>query len=458
MRGAWFAIAFAIACALMQLIPAFQSPDENSHLLRADMIAHGQPVLVRETPDAKGSTGGKVDARFLVFTQWAQKLIGPLRDRNIKPSAFMNEADKHGWQDDEVFVHAAGTGYYSPLIYVPHAIGLKLSRELGMSLGHSYGLTRMLVTLVAFAITFWAWQMWRPSLPVLALLLMPMTLFQVISPTIDGLCFALALLVLSLFFHHWHAPNKVTPWQGFAFYLAIFTLVTCRTNLVPLLLLPLVLVARQRSGGLLVAACMLIVASAGWTLYGLVTTFDDRVTRAFSSAQIIGFYLRDPAEFLGLVGKTLAHPEEGYLILYSFIGYLGWTDALIPRYAMLTILCGLLLSAVLAVVVTRFQASETSLRAVLLFVGIASALLAFFALAVTWNPYPAQLIQGVHGRYLIIPAMFAAAALGCVKTGQQDRPARWTVAYALAYGVFCLFALVVTLQERYGMGIFGALG
>lgn len=438
----------------MQLIPAFQSPDEIAHLLRADMIAHGQPVLVPETPDAKGNTGGRVDLRFLVFSQWAQKLIGPHRDKNLAPTAFMNEAEKYGWHDDEVFVHAAGTGYYAPLIYVPHAIGLKLTRELGMSLGHSYKMTRILVTLTVFAIAFWACRIWRPSLPVLALLLMPMTLFQVISPTIDGLCFALALLVLSLFFHHWHSPDNVTPWQGVVFYLAIFMLVTSRTNLVPLLLLPLVLVARHWSGWRLMAAGMLIVASAGWTLYGLVTTFDDRVTRAFSSAQIIGFYLRDPAEFLTLVVKTLAHREEGYLIMYSFVGYLGWADALIPRYAMWTILCGLLLSAVVAVVLTRFQASETSLRAVLLFVGIASALLVFFALAVTWNPYPAQLIKGVQGRYFIVPAMFVAAALGSVKTGPQDRPAKWTTAYVLAYGVFCLFALVVTLQGRYGMGAF----
>lgn len=442
----------------MQLIPAFQSPDEISHLLRADMIAHGQPVLVSETPDAKGNTGGKVDGRFLAFSQWAQKLIGPHRDKNIKPTAFMNEADKHHWLEDEVFVHAAGTGYYSPLIYIPHALGLKLSREWGMSLGHSYKLTRILVTLVVLAVAFWAWQIWRPSLLVLALLLMPMTLFQVISPTIDGLCFALAFLVLSLFFLQWHSPDKVTPWQRLVFYLAIFTLVTSRTNLVPLLLLPLVLVARHWSWRQFLAAGMLIVASAGWTLYGLITTFDDRVTRAFSSTQIIGFYLRDPAEFLALVGKTLAHEEEGYLILYSFIGHLGWTDAPIPRYAMLSILCGLLLSAVLAVVATRFQPSENSLRAVLLFLGIASALLVFFALAATWNPYPAQLIKGVQGRYFIIPAMFVAAALGSVKVGHQDRSPRWHGAYALAYGVFCLFALVVTLQERYGMSIFDAVG
>lgn len=470
-RFTWFAAAFVVACLVMQMIPAFQSPDETLHLLRADMIAHGQPVLVREEPDSPGSTGGQVDGRFLQFALWAQKLIGPQRDRSIQPEAFMREADKHDWLDQEAFVHAAGTGYYAPLIYAPHALGLKLSRALDATLGHSYKMTRILVTLVVFGVAFWAWQIWRPSLPVLALLLMPMTLFQVVSPTIDGLCFALALLVLSLFLLQWHAPGRVTPWHRGAFCLAIFMLVTSRTNLLPLLLLPWLLAARHRAWRQVPAAIALVAASVGWTLYGLLTTYDDRVQRAFTSSQIIGFYLQDPLQLLGLVGKTLAHPDQGYLILYTFIGHLGWADAPIPRYAMLAIVGGLALAAALSVGGTRFERRDALLRGALVCMGLGSALLAFAALAVTWNPYPTDLIRGIHGRYFIIPAMFAAAALGSVKAGPEDpaapaRAAPWAHGFTLAYAAFCLFALVVTLQDRYGMdpfqgllqGLFRALG
>ena len=40
-----FCLAFFLACTLARLIPAFQSPDEVAHLLRADMIGNGQLLV-----------------------------------------------------------------------------------------------------------------------------------------------------------------------------------------------------------------------------------------------------------------------------------------------------------------------------------------------------------------------------------------------------------------------------
>ncbi|MES2610285.1 MAG: DUF2142 domain-containing protein [Pseudomonadota bacterium] len=456
LRIAVFALGFAIACGLMQLVPAFQSPDEIVHLLRADMVAHGQPLLKGLEPDVKGKTGGWVDNHFFQFSQWMQKIVGPHRDRSLSPSWLMNEATRYDWQDKEVFINAAATGYYAPFIYLPHALGLKLSRELDLSLGHSYQLTRMLVTLLVFGLAFWAWQTARPSLLVQALVLMPMALFQAISPTIDGLCFALALLVLSLFFLQWQSGGKATRWQAFAFYASIFLLVTSRTNLIPLVLLPLMLLLRYFTWQRLAATAMLLTASAGWTLYGLINTQDHRVVRSLSTGQIIGTYLRDPIEFLRLVGRTIADPFQGHLIASSFVGNLGWSDAPIPDFALATIACGLVVAAILTVAGTRYQQSDIGIRATLAVVGLGSALLAFFALAVTWNDYPVRVIEGLQGRYFIIPAMFLAAALGPVRLAPVHASSSLSTThrvFVLLYAIFCLCILATTLQGRYGMGM-----
>ncbi len=437
---------------MMQLIPAFQSPDEVVHLLRADMVAHGQPLLEPPGPDEVGRTGGWVDTHFLMFAQWMQKIVGPHRDRSLSPPWLMNEATQYDWLDGEIFVNAAATGYYAPLIYVPHALGLKLSRELDLSIGHSYKLTRMLVTLVALGLIFWAWQIWRPSLLVQALLLMPMALFQIISPTIDGLCFALALLVLSLFLLQWQEKGKATRWQAFAFYFSIFLLVTSRTNLLPIVLLPLVLLLRNCTWQRLAATATLLASSAGWTLYGLANTQDNRVARAFSTAQIIGNYLRDPVEFLRLVGRTITDPFQGHLIASSFVGNLGWVDAPIPVFSLSVISCGLFLAAILTVAATKYQKPDIGIRATLLVAGFGSVLLAFFALAVTWNDYPVRVIEGLQGRYFIIPAMFLAAALGSVRIAPAASPPASHRVFLLLYAVFCLCTLAITLQQRYGMG------
>ena len=451
-RLAWFALAFAVACGMMQLIPAFQSPDEIVHLLRADMVAHGQPLLQGEEPGARSKTGGWVDTHFFVFSQWMQKIVGPHRDRSLSPAWLMDQATRYDWQDGEIFVNASATGYYAPFIYLPHALGLKLSREFDLSLGHSYRFTRMLVTLLVFGLVFWAWQIARPALLVQALVLMPMALFQIISPTIDGLCFALVLLVLSLFLLQWH-EGKATRWQSFAFYFSIFLLVTSRTNLLPMVLLPLVLLLRHGSWQRLAASATLLVASAGWTLYGLLHTQDHRVVRAHSTGQIISAYLRDPLEFLHLVGRTIADPFQGQLIASSFVGNLGWADAPIPDFALAAIGGGLLLAALLTVAGTRYERADLGIRATLLVAALGSALLAFFALAVTWNDYPARVVQGLQGRYFIIPAMLLAAALGPVRP--RGAPAQSATAqrlFILLYAAFCLGVLATTLHGRYGMG------
>ncbi|MDP4077954.1 DUF2142 domain-containing protein [Acidovorax sp. A1169] len=450
---AWFALGFAIACGMMQLIPAFQSPDEIVHLLRADMVAHGQPLLKGLEPDVRGKTGGWVDIHFFLFSQWMQKIVGPHRDRSLSPAWLMSEATRFDWMDDEVFVDASATGYYAPFIYLPHALGLKLARALDLSLGHSYQLTRMLVTLLVLGVVFWAWQTGPPSVLLQALLLMPMALFQIISPTIDGLCFALALLVLSLFMLQWQ-EGKATRWQAFAFYFSIFLLVTSRTNLIPMVLLPLVLLLRHWSWQRLAATATLLAASAGWTLYGLVHTQDHRVVRALSTGQIIGTYLRDPLDFLRLVGRTIADPFQGHLIASSFVGNLGWADAPIPGVALAAIGCGLLLAAGLTVAATSYQKADVGIRATLLVAAVGSALLAFFALAVTWNDYPTRVIEGLQGRYFIIPAMLLAAALGPVRLTPAHRP--WPAGhrvFVLLYATFCLGAMATTLQGRYGMGL-----
>lgn len=450
---AWFVLGFLVACGMMQLIPAFQSPDEIAHLLRADMISHGQPVLRSEDPGAPGKTGGLVDVHFLQFAHWMQKIVGPHRE-DLSPSWLMDQSSLHTWYDDEVFVNAAGTGYYAPFIYAPHALGLKVSRELDLSMRDSYELTRVLVTLLIFGVVYAAWQVWQPNLLVKALVLMPMALFQIISPTIDGLCFALALLVLSLFFLQWQEEGRATGWQAFAFYLAIFLLVTSRTNLVPIVLLPLVLLLRHCTGRRLLAMGMLLAAIASWVLYALLTTEDNRVPRAFSSVQIIGFYVRNPGEFLALVGRTIADPVQGHRIASSFVGNLGWGDAPIPGAAMVAIGCGLFLAAILTVAATRYQASDIGMRAVLLTAGVGSALMAFFLLAVTWNDYPARVVEGLQGRYFIIPALFMAAAMGSVSPGPVEPPSKIHKGFALLLAIFCLCVLAATLQGRYGMSVF----
>lgn len=449
----WVGLALLLAWGLMRLIPAFQSPDENSHLLRADMIAHGQLTLRKDEPDEVGNQGGYVDRHFMAFVQNMRTIAGHDRDLNASAQGLMDQASREHWAHQDMFVNVAGTGYYSPFIYLPHALGLRMARALDLSMRASYELTRLLVALTALGLIAWAWRILAPNLLVRVLVLMPMAMFQVLSPTIDGLSIALALLLASLFVAQCLAPRgKTDMLQECALYACTFLLVTSRTNLAPLLLLPLWLLARHLSGERLLAWLALCTASAGWTLYGLATTADTRLVRAHSTLEIILLYARDPMGFASLVARTLSHSETSYFYAYSFVGMLGWLDASIPRGAMKAVWCGIALALAATIWSTKYARRDIAARSVLLFAGLSSTVLIFFALAISWNDYPVEIIGGVQGRYFIVPALLMAVAIGSL--GDKAAPVHRKISTVLttAFALGSLYILASTLSERYAMG------
>lgn len=454
-----FCLALLIALGMGRLIPAFQSPDEIIHLYRADMIAHGQLLLKKPAPDAKGHAGGYTDLHLIRFAQGMQRIAGPNKE-NLSPTWLMDQASRHGWAHDPHFVDAVGTAYYLPLIYLPHAVGLAVSRHLDWSMRASYDFTRAVVTLTVLALLAWAWHLLPPNLLLRALVLMPMSAFQILSPTIDGLCIAMALvlggLAIAEYRHlgqHRDAPLP-SRWRFAAIVAFTFVLVTSRTNLLPLLAIALLLCQRG-SWPRLAAFVLLCAASLGWTLFVLLTTTETRIARSHSTLQMVQIYLQDPLYFLGLVGSTLAHPDKGPLLAQSFVGILGWLDTFIPKAAMRGIWAVLVALALLATVYARREERQyTPLRAVLTACAVSSTLLAFFAIAVTWNDYPVQVISGVQGRYFIIPALLLALAIGPLEHGRT--PAQQATEFGVtgALAGYFLLVLGVTLYGRYQLAAF----
>lgn len=454
----FFALAAIVALAVMRWIPAFQSPDEMAHLHRADMIAHGQLLLQKDSPDARGNTGGHADLHLIRFGVWMAKITGLFNKSDLSANALMEQASRHGWAHTEHFVDAMGSAYNVPLIYLPHAIGLGVSRQVDLSLRASYELTRTIVTLTTLALMAWAWTLLPPNLLTRALVVLPMSVFQILSPTVDGLCMALALLLLALSVVQYQGgPGhaRAHPWHTLALYLCTFLLATSRANLLPLLALPLLLLWRDYSRPRLLAFIALCMACAGWTLFVLLTTVETRIERSLSTLQIIEGYARHPLEFFTVVANTLRDEERGYFIAYSFIGILGWLDTLIPAPAMKALWCILLATLAWTALQARHDRRDAPLRIVLLACAVVSALLVFFALAVTWNGYPVPVLGGVQGRYFMISALLVAVAVGPLPPrGRSVLHRRVELAASAAIAAYCLYVLVSTLSARYQMQVF----
>ena len=440
----WCLVAFVVLSALSRLVPPMQSPDETSHLMRAAMLANGQwglqPAPADTPPELRG-LGGDVDKHLALFGH--DFLAIASQQNRQSPAELQRHHADLGWAGSTVFYPVPGTGYYFPLIYAPQALALKLGQAVGWGIAPSYQLARSLTLLVVCIVTALAWRRVPPNPAVVALVALPMGLFQAVSPTLDGLTTALALLAISEFLHHVASPARQgdaprTPWLLWG---CLFLVATSRTHLVPMLLLPLYLAWRQGSARAWAGWVVLVAACGAWVLHAMANTTDVRVVRAHSTAEILYNYLAHPWDFLRLVGQTLVHDNNLVFYGQSFVGILGWLDTPLP--ALYYPLIGAALGAAVLASVGR-KGAGLGPRACLAMASGGAVMMVFLALAATWTPYPAMAIEGVQGRYFLVPALLLGYSLG-----GPSAAVRWRAAVAAVAVALSLCALIVTLHGRY---------
>jgi uncharacterized membrane protein len=435
------AVAFAISLAIASLIPPMQSPDEHSHLARAYMISRGQILL--STPPGLDS-GGMVDSNFVAFFQVHEKLA---RDAKARlDEAMQAKVAAVRWGGREIRYPVPGTGYNVPLIYGPHALGFWLGRHLHLGIAKSYQLVRVFCLLSCLGLLAWAFRLLHPPVLVPALLLLPMTVFQMVSPTLDGVTTCLAVLTLSIFLRRVLAKEDLPPAYGWIFGVSVALLASSRAQLVPLLALPFYLAWKRRSRRDALVGVAALIVSAAWTLYALTHTVDLRIERPQSTGALLLHYLAHPGAFLRIVFHTLADSEMSISYERSFIGILAWLDTLLPdwSYRVLWIALGLCAAASILAI----KPGEALLaRAGLALAALAAAGLVFLAMLVTWTPVPSVFIHGVQGRYFIVPAIILAYATGATMTPRRPRWPGWLLLCATAGVSF--YALIIALLARY---------
>lgn len=439
----WMAILAIILPLLILniIIPPVQSPDENSHLARAYLLSKGHILL---DSDPSGS-GGKIDDGLLDYTDFLHRLGD---HGNLTAGLLDGVIPSVQWTGNESRRSYAGTGYYLPIIYLPQAAALAIGRLLDMSVHSTYHLTRIAVLLVTLGLVGLAAFIYRPGYIVLALLAMPMVVFQSLSTTIDGISFALCMLGLSCFMALLHqAGDGRGGWIFALLCMSVFIVAGSRAHALPMVLLPLWVAWQQRNRRYWILSIVTLLAVVGWTLFALLTVKDPRVARSLSTAAILRHYVGHPRQFFHILADTVG--DKWLFYRNTFIGQLGYLNAYLPsRYHQFAAaVLGLL--TLLSVTVSRNPTSMLAGRALLLVAAMGSGLLVFVAMIATWTPYPSQFIDGVQGRYFHIPALMAAYAFAG-DTASDRRMLGRTCRVVL--GVFVVVsALVMTraLLDRY---------
>jgi len=403
---------FVLACAVAfgsalysALVPPIQSPDETEHLKRAYLVSKGRLFL--ETPPGQ-SYGGWVDDGLMAYI--GAYLHPLIEGKQALSASIRGEARKIRWSGVEHFEIMA-PGYYFPAIWLPHAAGLAIGRALSFTVETAYGLVRFLCLIISVLFLWLAVRLWPMSQAAAALLLLPMSLFQFVSPTIDGLTSALAVWWISTWLRAMERSYPVSLLEQLALAAGAFVLATCRLHLAPLLglLVVLAVVRRNRVAG--VGAAVLSVAVMAWYGYALTATKDLRVVRGVTSGEVVAHYVAHPDALVEVLGATVAHRGLREFYGFSFIGVLGWLDTQLESWVYLV--TGWTLAVLLGLSFSwRDFRSTLRPRLFLLASAVVSVLIIFLSLLATWTRHPAVLVEGVQGRYFLLPALLAAYALG----------------------------------------------
>lgn len=477
-RAVWVAAAGLMLLALQVLahwVPPLQSPDELSHLIRVAGLADGQ---VRPTTEPNASTGNHFDIGLATL---AQVHVPVIKDRN--PQVLEDDvlaAKSQRWTGRMIFGEAPGAAIYMPVIYAPAAMGLAIGQALNWTVMDSYHLARLssqLFCVTVMAIAAW---IWLPPMLAWAVLLLPMSLFQMLSPVVDGPSHALTLLGLSLLMRLRMEPRAVWAWSTAA---CLLVLVTARLHLLPLLLVPLWWAwrrpwaadgAEEVSGGdqarrtLVWTGASSLTGVLLWTAWAASTVVDTRVTREVGTGAVAAHYLQHPQDVWAVFWRTLQDEHRPQFLLDSFIGNLGWLDTRLPDTAYPILWWGLAVIAILSLPWQGIWRGTVADRLVLALCALASCWLAFMLMLVTWSPFPADLIEGVQGRYFIAPALVLAYAAGAWlgpsdAAGHRARTPAWAFAWVLVVVALLTFAglsmdyLAGTLQARYPAWAWGGL-
>lgn len=431
---AFLCLLFVTVELLSGLIPPFSSLDEFTHIKRAYQLSRGD--VLPKTVD--GVEGGYIDEGLIEFMSYFDKMPSHY-DRKVDRQT-LSASKKVQWSHTTRFSEFPNTVTYFPLIYVPQASAMLLGRKFGLSVSDSYVLARLfslVATLVFLGLAFST----LPMPPVvMALFLLPMTLFQLASASLDAVAFGIMTLSCSLFMRSVTDERFRGAWPQAALFTCLLSLITSRPNLVPLAILPAVSFVRYPRRYFLFSSVALFTAWVSWLACVKFTVPELGPPQDLTSGQIAYYYVSHPLALLHVVAATIGTREALSIYWASFVGNLGWDDSINPG---MEIPFGILLLALAIISLQRRRAALLSLEALSLdAVAVSSTVLMFLMELVTWTHHPAETIYGLQGRYFLPIVVLLSFSILSRPLSQRQ----WTLSALVLF--FMLSLSVITMEPR----------
>lgn len=432
-------------------MPIFMVPDEIVHFYRAYQLGEGH--LVSESQ--KGDVGGYVPKVP------KQNTLGRNKNMVITSKQYFDKAKP------DVFVKFPSSAQYSPVLYVPQTIGIRIGRMFSRSLGSMVIFGRLCnlaayIAMVAIAINIAKRGKWVYAV----IALFPVAIQQAASLSADVMTTGLAFIAIAFIHSLFLQKEKIQNSQWIQLLLlAVALSLTKQTNIIllaPLVFLPTRLFKNFKSKLVVVSTIMVAGVIAGITWYLIIkhnyqnlnTTLEAGIPNVVPGTQLKNI-IAHPFTFLGVLFRSFVF--EGFkgiptpdFYWFSSFGAFSWFTYKLP-------ITFLVLGYSLLLIMFLYDDSETEEK-LLQTAAIQTATYVLYltmvavALYIAWTSLGAAQVSGIQGRYFIpiIPLLIPLFALfGRFIKVRFDKPYRAGQLVAIISCINLAAFLIVTTKWFY---------
>ncbi|MFJ4656194.1 DUF2142 domain-containing protein [Nocardia sp. NPDC088792] len=419
--------------------PAFWGHDEITQFGRAYQVAHGGYLPEKIHDDRGPAWGGNVPVSIDALMSYAfndYQVTPDEPDPMVKDPAAYDRLGAAPVSEQTKQVWFTNTAAYSPIPYVPAAVGIRIAEAVNADVGDTVEITRLAGLLTYLLIVFYALRALRGHRVqwlALTVSVLPIAVFQAGTVTADTVTNALAILVSALIVKGLFLGQRLTRPETVAALAATVLLPVCKPTYVLLAMLTVLIPVRRFGFGrrrLLadgtepvagwqrvipwVTAAVGAIAFAVWMKIAAPTGDGMSLMRPQKQwgtvrpgDQLHGI-LSDPIHFLRVFGDSIARRDQHWFT--QFFGELGFSYVDVPA---LTIVASLLAFAVSIGTAERFTgAAADRLRTwLVLLTMLASVAMIYVTLYMSFTPVGYFIIDGVQGRYFVPLALLTLCVL-----------------------------------------------
>lgn len=438
---AFLVLGIAAGTCFALWTPPHDAPDEPRHLQRVWLLSEGSIALPGPGP---GEGGAVPESLYALHSRYQRGTVSCRHDPQEILAALQTPLAPERRRD-----HIRTPILYGPAGYLFPALVVAPARGLGASAGGLFYLARLANlaawgALCGLAIAIAPARRWV----LVAVALLPMSLFEASTISADAATNALALVLLAWTLRLSVPSDGLVAAReryGYVALVALLGLAKPGYSLLALLALGVPAVRlggpRRRWGFVALATLAGLVFPLGWGL-ALQLAGPFPFPRADPSGQLAGIP-REPVRFVSAVGLTLIDRAADFA--RSAVGVMGRLDVRLPPVAYAAY--GVLL--LVASVAEDREAPRLPgvTRAVLASVALLGVLAIPALLYVSATPLGAGRVIGIQGRYFLPFLPLVLAALPVVFDGGGTR--RWGILCASGTGL--ALAMAAIWQRYYGL-------